>query len=415
MDKGKKKRLSRAKSRAVKSINFSLLPDELLGIISSHLPDEDIPYFALTCKKFLRGIIYTKRKFSFKEEYTISSMSRLNEIPDFYYSTLVRHLAIISGKVNVLKVTHEFDFNKSDIIKALMKGHVNVADYLIRNVHRLNTGYIHSTVCNIVTSDVLKIVRSGHVQSLQWIKSNISDLRDISDHLLMEAVDDKLPNVVKWLLDTYSFVYYVIHDSISISVGNDDVDSFILLNAHHDNRRLEYYVKAALDRGANGIVKYLIQHINIRTILCQDSEHNNLTEHRIICSFVKDDDLDGLKIALSLGYTMGDILYHQQALIIAGRRNSVRVFGHMLSLLSDDDVYTSTVIGNVVSQIIVCGGNSIPCLKQIFYGKWKNGISQGAMREGIETIFSERYQNYIDFFTYEIGLEIENGRYTVLY
>lgn len=231
MDKGKQRRLARSRARKIKYRTFNHLPIEILGIISSYLPDSDIPYFAAVCKQFLYGLQFVNRKYQFVEECIYSSLSRVEIISDYHSKLEVWNKSIVYGNLDILLSIEERPFSSFDVYKALLHGHVHVAEYLSQR------GIIHDCVpgtkCNhiredftLTTKQQLNILIAGNNKSLSWLQNyDIIDQVKIrnSMHLMIKQ---KNISAIKYLIANFDYESFIPYEYAFASIDSNDIEVY---------------------------------------------------------------------------------------------------------------------------------------------------------------------------------------------
>lgn len=379
MDKGKQKRLARARARKIKYRTFDHLPVEILSIISLYLSDSDIPYFAVVCKQFSYALQFVNRKYQFVEECIYSSLSRVEIISDSYSKLEVWNKSIVYGNLDILLTLDERPFSSFDVYNALLHGHVHVAEYLSQR------GIIHDCVpgtkCNhiredftLTTKQQLNILMTGNNKSLSWLQ-NYDKIRN-SMHLMIKQKN--IP-AIKYLIANFDYESLIPYEYAFAAIDSNDIEVYSYFKTFMP---YQSQIRYAIRNICHNIIRHILHRIDVEflreTVRISRllSEEKSL-EFSIMHIFAVYDDLEGIKKALDVGLSMD--LRH--ILIECGRRNSINVFKYVLSLWPHDINNLHEIVNGISS--VNTEAAQFNCLSLFYQKEWKHKIDKSKLRETI--------------------------------
>lgn len=152
---------------------------ELWVIVLSFLPDEDVPYFALTCNKILSAFYCSKRKIVYDVSHNLTSLSRIRELPREKYNPYrIMTLIIKSNRLDTLvEYVNEKPgryVTKSLFILALKLGHVDIAKYIERYVKICWTSeHCKCPMLHITAGEMLESMSIDKAETLDFLDKKL--------------------------------------------------------------------------------------------------------------------------------------------------------------------------------------------------------------------------------------------------
>jgi len=329
------------------------LPVELLVIILSFLPDEDIPFFALTCTTFLGAFYCSKRKIVFKNYYLASSLSRIAKLPGSWSHSLITSLVITRGEIDLLdKIRHceelrNHSLSISDLATALHEGHIRMAKYIEKRIRvcfckvkdidgneRLCRGWESYPSSSHMSLETIEYIFLGNkTLSLVFLENKGLHIPNIINELLEYLITTTSYDSIRWLLQNYGHQIFIYpSDYIAMAIKSMNYEIYLIVSLAFDiigDLRtsvecenvavIKHQLKVICDRNPVVLVTLYFSYINIK-------------KYKIISLFLNSDDSEGMELLWRTGVVFNIKHYILECLIY----NHPKCFKFLIDMFIDN-------------------------------------------------------------------------------
>ena len=340
------------------------------------------------CKQFHCGLYFAKRKYKFTEECIYSSLSRVKVIQNSCSKLEVWNKSIIYGNLDILLTIEGRPFSSSDVYIALLYGHVHIAEYLskIGIIHDCPQGIDCSHIREDLRLDLeeqINILCTENHKSITWLRKHDFIDQNQLQHSIKHMIRKKNVKAVRYLTANFDYGSRYFPDEftyLAINTNNIEIysclDSFVPYQAQ---------ISYAILHFKHNIIRYILQHLDLNflrsTMRCYVFLHRETSlEFSIMNVFAAYDDLEGIKKALSLGFSID--LRH--ILTVCGRRNNIKVFEYVLSLCPYDMENLHEIVNDILRYSLK--EPRYKCLNLFYKKDWKYKIDKSKLKETIRSL-----------------------------